>query len=140
MRTNTAVNRREFIAITGFGGFAGIAGCVGDDDDTEDDEPDEEESLEDGTIRLEIISGESAETIADAVVTLSGEPLNDDAEETTDGDGKVRFEDLDTGEYEIVTTAEGYEPYEEDEIELDNEYSTYLDMTYVLQEREDDEH
>lgn len=139
MRADLTIWRREFIAAAGLGGFVGIAGCLGDSDDDEEDEPDDEESLEDGTIRLEVISGESAEAIPDADVKLSGETLDEDLEERTDDDGEVWFEDLETGEYEIETVSEGYDPYEEDEIELDDEYNTSIDMTHVLQE-ESDEH
>lgn len=139
MGTDLTIWRREFIAAAGLGGFIGTAGCLGDSDDDEEDEPDEGKSLEDGTIRLEVISGESAEAIPDADVTLSGETLDEGLEERTDDDGEVRFEDLEIGEYEIETVAEGYDPYEEDEIELDDEYNASIDMTHVLQE-ENDEH
>lgn len=110
-----------------------------DDDPADDDVDDEPAGVpDDGTIELTIVEDETGDPIEGASVTLSGDPIEDDRTEETDGDGMVVFEDLEFGEYTLTVEAEGYETYEE-EIELDDVASYIRATVPMAAEGEDDE-
>ena len=66
-----------------------------------------------------IVEDDDGEPIEDAEITLTGEEIDDIAEQT-DADGEATFTGLEAGEYEYTVTHEDYED-EEGEIEVEDE-------------------